>query len=68
MPLPACIMGMGRSVHVMRRGRPGPVQWAREPSAVAGRDTHPESEGGMEGVGEDVRVPHAQCGDAAGGR
>ena len=68
MPSPTCIMGMGGSVHAMRRGRPGPVQRAREPSAAPGRDLHREREGGIEGVGEDVREPHSEGGDTAGGR
>ena len=67
MPSAAGIMGMGRSVRVMTRGRPRPVQRAREPGAAPGRDLHRESEGGMEGVGEDVREPHAEGDDAAGG-
>lgn len=67
MPLSAGIMGMGRPVGVMRRGRPVQVQRAREPSAAPGRDLHRESEGGVEGVGEDVREPHAEGDDAAGG-
>ena len=66
MPSAAGIMGMGRFVRVMRRGRPRPAQRAREPSVAPERDLHRESEGGMEGVGEDVREPHAEGDDASG--
>ena len=67
MPSSAGIMGMGRSVRVVRRGRPRPVQRAREPSVAPGRDLHRESEGGMEGVGEEGREPVAEDAAVAGG-
>ena len=68
MPSSAGVMGTDGSVRVMRRGQRGPVQRAREPSAAPGRDLRRESEGGMQGVGEDVREPHAPCDDTGGGR